>query len=233
VFSLPETPDAPAPESAPASLGNAGGFELLLEIASGGMATVFLGRATDGRIGAPLVAIKRPHKHLATDKIYLSMLLDEARLASAIQHENVVRVRELGFDRGEPFIVMDYVEGASLSELRKELAAAGRAVDCRVAVRIVLDALLGLYAAHELRDESGRHLGIIHRDISPHNVLVGCDGRGRITDFGIAKAEDRVQETRTHEVKGKLASRWPSCCGSASRGGGYSAETRRSTLCKR
>jgi serine/threonine-protein kinase len=205
VFSLPETPDAPAPESAPASLGNAGGFELLLEIASGGMATVFLGRATDGRIGAPLVAIKRPHKHLATDKIYLSMLLDEARLASAIQHENVVRVRELGFDRGEPFIVMDYVEGASLSELRKELAAAGRAVDCRVAVRIVLDALLGLYAAHELRDESGRHLGIIHRDISPHNVLVGCDGRGRITDFGIAKAEDRVQETRTHEVKGKLA----------------------------
>jgi serine/threonine-protein kinase len=169
------------------------------------MATVFLGRATDGRTGAPLVAIKRPHKHLATDKIYLSMLLDEARLASAIQHENVVRVRELGFDRGEPFIVMDYVEGASLSELRKELAAVGRAVDCRVAVRIILDALIGLYAAHELRDESGRHLGIIHRDVSPHNVLVGCDGRGRITDFGIAKAEDRVQVTRTHEVKGKLA----------------------------
>jgi len=206
VSSSPEMPDAPVPESAPpASLGNAGCFELLLEIASGGMATVFLGRATDGRTGAPLVAIKRPHKHLATDKIYLSMLLDEARLASAIQHENVVRVRELGFDRGEPFIVMDYVEGASLSELRKELAAVGRAVDCRVAVRIILDALIGLYAAHELRDESGRHLGIIHRDVSPHNVLVGCDGRGRITDFGIAKAEDRVQVTRTHEVKGKLA----------------------------
>jgi serine/threonine-protein kinase len=193
------------PESMPASLGRAGGYELLLEIAAGGMATVFLGRAVDGRDGAPLVAIKRPHKHLATDKIYLSMLLDEARLASAIQHENVVRVRELGFDHGEPFIVMDYVEGASLSELRKELSAAGRAVDPRVATRVVLDALAGLHAAHELRDESGRHLGIIHRDVSPHNVLVGCDGRGRITDFGIAKAEDRVQVTRTHEVKGKLA----------------------------
>jgi len=116
-----------------------------------------------------------------------------------------VKVRELGFDAGEPFIVMDYVEGASLSELRKELAAAGRAVDVKVAVRIILDALAGLHAAHELRDESGRHLGIIHRDVSPHNVLVGCDGRAHITDFGIAKAEDRVQVTRTHEVKGKLA----------------------------
>jgi tRNA A-37 threonylcarbamoyl transferase component Bud32 len=192
--------EAPAP-----SLGRAGGYELLVEIASGGMATVFLGRAVDGRDGAPLVAIKRPHKHLATDKIYLSMLLDEARLASAIHHDNVVKVRELGFESGEPFIVMDYVEGASLSELRKELAAAQRAVDTRVAVRIILDALAGLHSAHELRDDSGRHLGIIHRDVSPHNVLIGCDGKGRITDFGIAKAEDRVQVTRTHEVKGKLA----------------------------
>jgi serine/threonine-protein kinase len=154
------------------------------------MATVYLGRATDGRAGAPLVAIKRPHKHLATDKIYLSMLLDEARLASAIQHE---------------IIVMDYVEGASLSELRKELSGAGRALDCRVAVRILIDALAGLHSAHELRDDAGRHLGIIHRDVSPHNVLVGCDGLSRLTDFGIAKAEDRVQVTRTHEVKGKLA----------------------------
>ena len=199
------TLDVPPPESAPAPLGRAGGYELLLEIAAGGMATVYLGRAVDGRTGAPLVAIKRPHKHLATDKVYLSMLLDEARLASAIQHDNVVRVRELGFEHGEPFIVMDYVEGASLSELRKELSAAGRAVDCKVAVRILLDALAGLHCAHELRDETGRHLGIIHRDVSPHNVLVGCDGIGRLTDFGIAKAEDRVQVTRTHEVKGKLA----------------------------
>jgi serine/threonine-protein kinase len=177
----------------------------LLEIAAGGMATVFLARATDGRDGPPLVAIKRPHKHLATDKVYLAMLLDEARLASAIQHDNVVRVRELGFDHGEPFIVMDYVEGASLSDLRKELSAAGRALDFRVAVRIILDALAGLHGAHELRDENGRHLGIIHRDVSPHNVIVGCDGIARLTDFGIAKAEDRVQVTRTHEVKGKLA----------------------------
>jgi eukaryotic-like serine/threonine-protein kinase len=182
-----------------------GGYDLLAELAAGGMAMVFLGRANDGRAVAPLVAIKRPHRHLASDKTFLSMLLDEARLASAIQHDNVAKVRELGFHLGEPFIVLDYIEGASLSELRKELASAERAVDTKVALRIVLDALAGLHAAHEMRDDTGRPLGIIHRDVSPHNVLIGCDGRARLTDFGIAKAEDRLQITRTNEVKGKLA----------------------------
>ncbi|MBV9948038.1 MAG: serine/threonine protein kinase, partial [Myxococcales bacterium] len=155
--------------------------------------------------GPPLVAIKRPHRHLTTDKTFLSMLVDEARLASSIDHPHVVKVRELGFDSGVPFIVMDYVEGASLSELRRELSAIGRALDVRVAVRIVLDALAGLHAAHELCDEGGKPLHIIHRDVSPHNVLIGCEGRALLTDFGIAQAEDRVQTTRTHEVKGKLA----------------------------
>ena len=197
-----EVTPAPVPS---ATLGRAGGYDLLIEIASGGMATVYLGRARDGREGAVLVAVKRPHKHLATDKVFMSMLLDEARLASAIHHDNVVKVRELGFEMGEPFIVMDYIEGASLADLRKELATAERAIDPRVAVKVVLDALAGLTAAHELRDDSGRLLGIIHRDVSPHNVLIGCDGHSRLTDFGIAKAEDRVQVTRTHEVKGKLA----------------------------
>ncbi len=166
------------------------------------MATVYLARDVDRDL---LVALKRPHKHLASDKMFLTMLLDEARLASAIDHPGVVRVRELGFEAGEPFIVLDYIEGCALSDLRKELAAADRAMATKVAVRVVLDALAGLNAAHELRDESGKALGIIHRDISPHNVLVGSDGVARLTDFGIAKAEDRLQVTRTHEVKGKLA----------------------------
>lgn len=185
-------------------LGKCGSYELLVELAAGGMATVFLARAADGR-DAPLVAIKRPHRHLAKDKAYLSMLVDEARLASTIQHDNVVKVRELGFDGGEPFIVLDYVEGAALSEVRRELTAVGRAIDPRVAVRIGLDALAGLQAAHVLHDDQGRHLGIVHRDVSPHNILLGCDGLARVTDFGIAKAADRVQVTQTHEVKGKLA----------------------------
>jgi serine/threonine-protein kinase len=169
------------------------------------MATVHLARATDRRQGPPIVALKRPHRHLQGDKTFLTMLVDEARLASAIEHPNVVKVRELGFDGGMPFIVMDYVEGTSLAELRRELSAIGRAIDVRVAVRIVLDALAGLHAAHELKDDNGKPLHIVHRDVSPHNVLIGCDGRAHITDFGIAKAEDRIQTTRTHEVKGKLA----------------------------
>jgi serine/threonine protein kinase len=199
-----ETPHVgePAPAPKPERLG---AYELLLELAAGGMATVHLAKAVDKRQGPPLVAVKRPHRHLQGDKTFLTMLVDEARLASAIEHPNVVKVRELGFDGGMPFIVMDYVEGTSLAELRRELSAIGRAIDVRVAVRIVLDALAGLQAAHDLKDDNGKPLHIIHRDVSPHNVLLGCDGRSLLTDFGIAKAEDRIQTTRTHEVKGKLA----------------------------
>src|SRR5579859_6889488 len=210
-------PSAPPPsEGVPAQLAEPspgwsghserlGAYELLIELATGGMGTVHLARAADRRQGPPLVAIKRPHRHLQGDKNFLTMLVDEARLASSIEHPNVVKVRELGFDAGMPFIVMDYVEGASLAELRRELSAIGRTLDARVAVRIVLDALAGLHAAHELKDDNGKPLHIVHRDVSPHNVLIRCDGRSHITDFGIAKAEDRIQTTRTHEVKGKLA----------------------------
>jgi serine/threonine-protein kinase len=201
-FAVSESNPAPGP---PPKLERLGAYELLLELASGGMATVHLARATDKRQGPPLVAVKRPHRHLQGDKTFLTMLVDEARLASAINHPNVVKVRELSFDGGMPFIVMDYVEGTSLAELRRELSAIGRAIDVRVAVRIIIDALLGLHAAHELKDDNGKPLHIIHRDVSPHNVLIGCDGRAYVTDFGIAKAEDRIQTTRTHEVKGKLA----------------------------
>ncbi len=203
--STPPSPAAPPASAPPAAAERLGAYELLVELASGGMATVSLARAIDSRTGPLLVAVKRPHRHLTSDKTFLAMLVDEARLASAIDHPNVVKVRELGFDGGVPFIVMDYVEGASLAELRRELSGLGRALDVRVVTRIALDALAGLHAAHELRDESGRPLHIIHRDVSPHNVLIGCDGLALLTDFGIAKAEDRIQTTRTHEVKGKLA----------------------------
>ena len=128
----PAAPPLPAPATKPERLG---AYELLLELAAGGMATVHLARATDKRQGPPLVAVKRPHRHLQGDKTFLTMLVDEARLASAIDHPNVVKVRELGFDGGMPFIVMDYVEGTSLAELRRELSAIGRAIDVRVAVR--------------------------------------------------------------------------------------------------
>lgn len=187
----------------PASLGP---YDLLVEVAAGGMATVYVARRADApRDDAPLVAIKRPHRHLAADKAFLTMLVDEARLASAIDHPSVAKVRELRFDCGIPFIVMDYVEGASLADLRRELGAMNRTLDAGLGTSIALDALEGLQAAHELVDARGKALTIIHRDVSPHNILVACDGRAFLTDFGIAKARDRIQTTRTHEVKGKLA----------------------------
>jgi hypothetical protein len=182
-----------------------GPYELLVEVAAGGMATVYVARLAEDAPDAPLVAIKRPHRHLAADKTFLTMLVDEARLASAIDHPNVAKVRELRFDGGVPFIVMDYVEGASLADLRRELGALGRTFNTRLAASIALDALAGLQAAHELKDKADNPLAVIHRDVSPHNILVGCNGRAYLTDFGIAKARDRVQTTRTHEVKGKLA----------------------------
>jgi serine/threonine-protein kinase len=201
----PERLDLPGDDDqSRVTLGRCGSYDLLVELAAGGMATVYLARKRSSP-DAPLVAVKRPHRHLASDKTFLAMLVDEARLASAIEHPNVVKVRELGFDGGEPFIVMDYVEGASLADIRGELSPLGRALAPRFALRMTLDALAGLEAAHVLQDEGKRPLGIVHRDVSPHNVLVGCDGRARLTDFGIAKAADRVQVTRTHEVKGKLA----------------------------
>ncbi|HSY21998.1 MAG TPA: serine/threonine-protein kinase [Polyangiaceae bacterium] len=182
-----------------------GPYDLLVEVAAGGMATVYVARHSEGARDSGLVAIKRPHRHLAVDKAFLTMLVDEARLASAIDHPNVAKVRELRFDSGVPFIVMDYVEGASLADLRRELGAVDRRLDARLGSSIALDALEGLQAAHELKDARGNPLTIIHRDVSPHNILVACDGRALLTDFGIAKAQDRIQTTRTHEVKGKLA----------------------------
>ena len=182
-----------------------GPYDLLVEVAAGGMATVYVARHSEAARDAPLVAIKRPHRHLTADKGFLTMLVDEARLASAIDHPNVAKVRELRFDGGIPFIVMDYVEGASLADLRRELGALNRRLDAGLGSSIALDTLEGLQAAHELRGPGDKPLTIIHRDVSPHNILVGCNGRAFLTDFGIAKAQDRIQTTRTHEVKGKLA----------------------------
>lgn len=179
----------------------AGAYELLLDLASGGMGTVYLGKSPT----SPLVAIKRPHPHLVRDDVFIAMLRDEARLASAISHPNVVKVRELGFEGEIPFVVLDYIEGVSLAELRNALVKVGVSIAPRIALRIVFDALFGLEAAHTLTDEHGKSLEIIHRDVSPHNVIVGTDGVSRLTDFGVAKANDRIQTTRVDEVKGKLA----------------------------
>ena len=178
----------------------------LVKIASCGMATVFLG-AESGRSGkkAELVAIKRPHEHLLEDPSFRRTLLDEARLASRIHHANVVDVRDVDESERGLQLVMDYVEGASLSQLLVRGAKGGPKVPPAIAIRILLDACAGLHAAHELRGENGEALGLVHRDVSPQNLLVGIDGVARVADFGLAKCMSAGDGSTTQgTLKGKL-----------------------------
>jgi serine/threonine-protein kinase len=183
-----------------------GRYEVLAQLASGGMATVYAARAQGVAGFERLVAIKVLHPHLAHDDEFISMFLDEARLAARIRHPNVVPTLDISDSQGDGyFLVMEYIEGDHFGSLLREAARAGKNVPASVALRVVVDALEGLGAAHTLADADGKPLGIVHRDISPHNILVGTDGTARITDFGVAKAEVRLSSTRDGQFKGKLA----------------------------
>ncbi len=175
----------------------------LIKLASGGTATVYAG--LDVKTGE-LVALKRPHEHLASDPTFLRSLRAEIDIASRIVHPNVVSIIDVDQTDDVIHLVMPYVRGASLSEL---LVAASRAHPVRpeVSLRIIADACAGLHAAHELHDQAGKLLGLVHRDVSPHNLMVGADGVTRVTDFGIAKSVDAHTEhsTTTGVLKGKFA----------------------------
>jgi serine/threonine-protein kinase len=180
-------------------------FELIAEVASGGMATVLIARL-DGVGGFQrLYAIKRLHAHLAKSPEFVEMFLDEARLAARIHHPNVVPILEIGTSTERYYLVMEYIEGDTAAHLFSCAAQDGKDMPARVAIRIALDALAGLHAAHELKDDDGSPLEIVHRDVSPHNILVGVDGVSRITDFGIARAASRLATTRSGQLKGKIA----------------------------
>jgi serine/threonine-protein kinase len=185
--------------------GSLGRYALYGEIAAGGMATVHLARLL-GPVGfARTVAIKRLHPHLAKDPDFVAMFLEEARLAARVRHPNVVATLDVVSDDGELFLVMEYVAGESLSRLVRKARERGERVPPRFAVGIVSGALEGLHSAHDAKSEKGQPLGLVHRDVSPQNVHVGTDGVPRLLDFGIAKATNRVQETRTDQIKGKVA----------------------------
>ncbi|MEB2312121.1 MAG: protein kinase [Sorangiineae bacterium] len=180
-------------------------YELIAEIASGGMATVYLARLLGVGGFQRFVAIKRLHPHLAGENEFVEMFLDEARLAAGIHHPNVVPILEVGAsDRGY-YLVMEYIEGDTLARLLARAATSGSKLPVPIGIRIVIDLLAGLHAAHELRDDMGQPTGLVHRDVSPQNVLVGADGVSRITDFGVARAQSRLSATRVGQLKGKIA----------------------------
>jgi eukaryotic-like serine/threonine-protein kinase len=182
-----------------------GRYALYGEIAAGGMATVHYGRLV-GPVGfSRTVAIKRLHAQFAKDPEFAAMFLDEARLAARIRHPNVVQTLDVVASDGELFLVMEYVHGESLVRLIRACVAKGETVPLDLVSGIVCGALHGLHSAHEAKDEHGEPLGIVHRDVSPQNVLVGADGVPRVLDFGVAKAAGRVQTTREGQLKGKLS----------------------------
>lgn len=177
-----------------------GRYEIHREIAAGGTATLHVGRLRGAGGFTRTVAIKRLHPAYARDPEFGAMFLDEARLSARIRHPNVVPVLDVTAHEGELLLVMELVDGESLARLVR----AGR-VPLPIVAAIMLDALRGLHAAHEATDERGVPLELVHRDVSPHNLLVGIDGVTRVVDFGIAKAVSRAQVTREGTVKGKFA----------------------------
>jgi serine/threonine protein kinase len=191
-----------AGQSMPRMLGR---YALYEKIASGGMASVHIGRLL-GPVGfARTVAIKRMHAQFAEDPEFVSMFLDEARLAARIRHPNVVPTLDVVAMSGELFLVMEFVQGESLSRLMRTARSRGERIPPEMVAAIMVGALHGLHAAHEAKSDRGEPLDIVHRDVSPHNILVGIDGVARVLDFGVAKAVGRIQTTRDGQLKGKLA----------------------------
>jgi serine/threonine-protein kinase len=168
------------------------------------MATLFLARRVGAAGFSKHVAIKVVHPHLAEDPNFVQMFVDEALLSAQIQHPNVVHVEELRQVDGAHFLVMEYVSGCALSQLLRELAKRGRRLSPQLAVHIAVRIEDGLHAAHELRDPDGSLLGVVHRDVSPQNVLLAWEGHVKLIDFGVAKARFRSVQTTGSTLKGKI-----------------------------
>ena len=182
-----------------------GRYQLLDTIAVGGMAEVLLARSASlGGVSRTCV-IKRILPQYSRDLQFVSMFIDEARITIALEHPNVVRLFDFGQHEGTYFMAMEYVDGTDLAALMRAHLRAGKALPVEVAVFIARELLAGLHHAHALLDHNGRPLGIVHRDVSPQNVLLSSSGEVKLTDFGIAAARNKLTQTTTGTVLGKAA----------------------------
>jgi len=182
-----------------------GRCELLVPIAQGGMATVWAARQKGSRGFQKTVAIKTMLPNLSDDAQFEQMFLDEARLASRIHHPNVVEISDLGEQQDILYIVMEWIDGEALSVLARASKKAETPIPVRVVLKIISQACSGLHAAHELKDDNEQLLHIVHRDVSPQNILVTYDGVVKLVDFGVAKAVGRASgETTAGQIKGKI-----------------------------
>ena len=189
-----------------------GRYHILGLLATGGMAEILLGKLLGPGGFERAVVIKRALPHLARQREFRDMFLDEARVVSRIRHPNVVHVTELGEEDDDLFMVMEYLAGESVAGLLRRLITREEQLPVEVALFIACEALAGLHAAHEVSDEGGRTLALVHRDVSPHNLFVAYDGRVKLLDFGIAKFHDRSVNTSTGHLKGKFAYMSPEQC---------------------
>ncbi len=201
---LPEIPDDPT-MPIPSGVQRVGRYMLAQRIGQGGMAEVFLARQEGPSDFQKTVVVKRMLAHLTENKKFVEMFLREARVAARLNHPNVVQIFELGQDQGTYFLAMEFIDGITLHRLARRAWARKRALPTEVIVRAVADAALGLHHAHTLVDEVGRPSGLVHRDISPDNLMITRDGVTKVLDFGIARAQQQKGAvTRTGELKGKI-----------------------------
>jgi serine/threonine protein kinase len=194
----------PAGTLVPRDARDFGSYQLLAKLATGGMAEIFLARPT-GAKSRDVMVLKRILPHLAEDEHFVTMFRDEADLASKLIHKNVCHVRAFGEYGGTWFISMEYLHGVPLSRMMTRLSKIGKMLDVRVAAGIIVQACEGLHAAHEARGPDGQSMNVVHRDVSPPNIMVCADGVVKLLDFGIAKARGANSRTRTGTVKGKNA----------------------------
>lgn len=182
-----------------------GRYELLVPIASGGMAHVWAARLVGHGGFTKIVALKTMLPHLLDDPQFEAMFLDEARIAAKLRHPNVCETFDLGEDEGTLYLAMEWIDGPSLLRVARPDGREVKPIGHRLAAHIIAEACAGLHAAHELRDDDGTPLGVIHRDVSPHNVLLSSAGAVKLTDFGVATARGKSHLSQIGELKGKVA----------------------------
>jgi serine/threonine-protein kinase len=193
------------PGAAAAGPSRLGKYELIARIGKGGMAQVYLARQRGPANFEKVVVVKTIHPHLAEKKSFIDMLLDEARIAALLKHPCVVDIYDLGLDDDTYFIAMEYLSGEPLLSVLRAGRLENKPLDISATCRIIADVADGLHAAHELHDNAGHHLELVHRDVTPGNIVVLYSGQVKIVDFGIAKARGRLtSETDARKLKGKL-----------------------------
>jgi serine/threonine-protein kinase len=180
-------------------------YHLLEKLESGGMAEVFLGEATSVQGFKKRVAIKRVLPHLASHTNFIGMFLDEARLGARLTHANIVSVFDIGKSDNSFFIVMEFVDGTNLKKIMEALRAKGERFPLKDVIYIAMETCRGLSYAHELLDDDGHPVDLVHRDVSPPNILVSKRGEVKVTDFGLAKARTQLERTDPGVVKGKFS----------------------------